>query len=327
MKKIVVGLSISLLSSSVFAIENGTAVDWQNDFDDMVKNNCTGLVIGGNQVLTAAHCTDLTGITFANGDVVNASGRVDHPSYLWASDGSAYDVSIWSLPEAANTQNIHYFADLNIPSIALGDDIKVYGFGGNNPLAYASASITRILDAYKTAFEVTSHIGEVIPGDSGGALLKNNNIVAITRGGGASNNASNSTDLAYAKDFLLEQINGWHYPTVLKGTGTQTIKVQSLHQNGVTENAHATGDVQILGGTCQTQAVISAFDACTYELEVIGTGQLHLSNDEVIDINPVTPTPVPPTTTTPSSGGSGGSLGFLSLLGLAALGRLRKRQV
>ena len=92
----------------------------------------------------------------------------------------------------------------------------------------------------------------------------------------------------------------------------------------MTENAHATGDVQILGGTCQTQAVINAFDTCTYELDVTGSGRLHLSNDEVIDINPVTPTPVPPTPT-PSSGGSGGSLGFLSLLGLAVFGRLRKR--
>ncbi|CAK3642105.1 trypsin-like serine protease [Vibrio lentus] len=325
MKKIAVGLSISLLSSSVFAIENGTGVDWQNDFDDMVKNNCTGLVIGGDQVLTAAHCTDLTGITFANGDVVNASGRVDHPNYLWAPDGSPYDVSIWFLPKSGSTQNIHYFADLSVSGISLGDDIKVYGFGGNNPLSYASAFITRLSDDYKTAFEVTSHTGEVIPGDSGGVSLKDNKIVAITRGGGVNDNVSNSTDLTYAKDFILETVNGWHYPTVLKGTGTQTVKIQSLHQNGVVDSATSSGDVAITGGTCQTLPTINAFDTCTYELEVSGSGQLHLTTNEVIDINPVTPTPVPPPTTTPSSGGSGGSLGVFSLLGLAVFGRLRKR--
>ncbi|MEZ9752033.1 trypsin-like serine protease [Vibrio sp. 10N.261.51.A1] len=325
MKKIVVGLSISLVSSSVFAIENGTTVDWQNDFDDMVKNNCTGLVIGGNQVLTAAHCTDLTSITFANGDVVNASGRVDHPSYLWSGSGSQYDVSVWTLPEAANTKNIHYFADLNVQNVNLGDDIRVYGFGGNYPLSYAVVSIDRLSSSWHTAHQGNVVVGNTIQGDSGGAWFHNNEVIGVHRGSGGS--LTSGTDLHYAKDFLLEQINGWHYPTVLKGTGTQTVKVQSLHQNSVVDSATSSGDVTITGGTCQTLPAIDAFDTCTYELDVSGSGQLHLTTNEVIDINPVTPTPVPPPTTTPSSGGSGGSLGVFSLLGLAVFGRLRKRQV
>ncbi|WP_299143999.1 trypsin-like peptidase domain-containing protein [uncultured Vibrio sp.] len=324
MKKIAVGLSISLLSSSVLAIVNGTVVDWQNDFDDMVKNSCTGMVVGGGNILSAAHCDDSTGITFADGTVMDAVTRDDHPSYLWAADGSPYDVSIWTLSQTAQTQNIHYFADLSVSNIALGDDIKLYGFGGNNPLSYSSASITRLSDDYKTAFEVTSTIGDVTQGDSGGVWLNSDsNIVAINRSIIGSRQTA-GTDLTYAKDFLLEQINGWHYPTVLKGTGTQTIKVQSLHQNPVVDAAYVAGDVEITGGTC-TLSTIEAFDTCTYELDVTGSGQLHLTTNEVIDINPVTAPPEQPPTETPSSG-SGASLGFLSLFGLALFGCLRRKE-
>ncbi len=323
MKKTVVVLSISLLSSSVFAVENGTTVEWQNDFDDMVKNNCTGLVLGGNQVLTAAHCTDLTGITFANGDVVTASERAAHPSYLWSASGSQYDVSVWTLPQTAKTQNIHYLADLNVQNVNLSDDIQVYGFGGNLPLSYATVSIDRLSSSWFTAHQGNAVIGDTIQGDSGGAWMKGDLIVGVHEGSAGA--ITYGTDLHYAKDFLLEKINGWHYPTVLKGMGTQTIKVQSLHQNAVVDAAYVAGDVTITGGTCQTLPAINAFDTCTYELDVTGSGQLHLTPNEVIDINPVTPTPVPPPTTTPSSGGSGGSLGFLSLLGLAVFGRLRQK--
>ncbi|WP_029405253.1 trypsin-like serine protease, partial [Vibrio splendidus] len=91
-KNVIASLILAALSSfQVLAIENGTSVDWQNDFDDQVKNNCTGMIVGGNQVLTAAHCTDLTSITFADGTVMDAVSRDDHPSYLYSSSGSQYD--------------------------------------------------------------------------------------------------------------------------------------------------------------------------------------------------------------------------------------------
>ncbi|MGR5488244.1 GlyGly-CTERM sorting domain-containing protein, partial [Vibrio alfacsensis] len=136
-----------------------------------------------------------------------------------------------------------------------------------------------------------------------------------------------AANLHYAKDFLLEHINGWHYPTVLKGTGMKTIKVQSLHINPTADSAYVDGDVTITGGTCYGNNTINAFDTCTYELDVNGTGTLHLSGSESISINPKVIQPEEPSTP-PSSGGSGGggSMGWLSLLALAVFGRFRNHK-
>ncbi|MFA0464453.1 trypsin-like serine protease, partial [Vibrio sp. 10N.261.45.F1] len=284
MKKTSIAITLSLLSSSAFAITNGTNVDWKNNFDDMVKNNCTGMVVGGDQVLTAAHCIDLTGITFTDGTVTTASRRDDHPNYLYSSSGSQYDVSMWTLPHVAKTQNIHYFADLNTQNIAVGDSLKAYGFGGRNPLAYAEVVIGKLSSVSDVAFEGTATLGEIINGDSGGVWMKNEQVIAITEASSHSR-LSRGTDLHQAKDFILDRVNGWHYQTVLKGTGTKTVKVQSLHKNSVVDAAYTNGDVTITGGTCKTKTTINAFDTCTYTLDVKGTGKLHLTSNEVVDIN------------------------------------------
>ncbi|MFA0210245.1 trypsin-like serine protease, partial [Vibrio artabrorum] len=229
-------LALSLLSSSAFAITNGTNVDWVHDFDDMVKNNCTGLIVGGNQVLTANHCMDLTGITFADGTVMDAVSRYNHPNYVYSNSGDQYDVSVWTLPLAAKVQNIHYFADLNTQTVAVGDSVKAYGFGGRHPLAYAELIVNKLpsssTPSLKTIFESTAIAGDLIQGDSGGVWIHDDNVVGLNFGHSI-DHLSYGTDLSQAKDFLLEKINGWHYPTVLKGNGTQTIKIQSLHQNTV----------------------------------------------------------------------------------------------
>ena len=319
-KNVIASLILAALSSfQVLAIENGTSVDWQNDFDDQVKNNCTGMIVGGNQVLTAAHCTDLTSITFADGTVMDAVSGDDHPSYLYSSSGSQYDVSVWTLPQDAKAQNIHYFADLNASNIHVSDSIEIYGFGGDNPLSYAVASIDKL--PINTTYQYTTSSGLPIQGDSGGMILKNNKVFAI-HVASSHGNLRFGTDLHQTKDFILEKINGWHYPTVLKGTGTQTIKVQSLHQNAVVDAAYVAGDVTITGGTCQTLPTINAFETCTYELNVTGTGQFHLTTDEVININP-TKTPTQPTPN-PSHGSSGGSLNFWGLFALIILILKRK---
>ncbi|GAL14931.1 possible trypsin protease [Vibrio astriarenae] len=118
------------------------------------------------------------------------------------------------------------------------------------------------------------------------------------------------TDLTYAADFILETIDGWHYPTLATANGKTEITVQSLHLNGAVDTAYTDGDAMLVvdESTCITNAV-SSFDTCTYVIESEGgEGTLYLSNDEVIKINAVTATP-------PQEGeSSGGSFGLGSLL-------------
>lgn len=323
LNKLVVVIA-ALSSFQALAIENGTPVDWQNDFDDFVSGNCTGLVIGGDQILTAAHC-GITGnyVVGNDGAEITVNSKTDHPNYTGFSN---YDVSVLEV-DKQKTENINFFADLNIATGVTGDSITGYGFGGS-PSTLKKGHFT-IGIASSSADDRLYHgfaEGSVkaVHGDSGGAWFNSaNNIIAITYGdAGHSVYKGAISDLFYSRDFILEQIDGWHYPTVLNGSGTQTVKVQSLHQNSVVDAAYVAGDVVITGGTCQSLATINAFDTCTYELDVNGTGQLHLTSNEVIDINPPE-APVTPPVTTPSSGGSGGSLGFLSLFGLLVWGRFR----
>ncbi|MFA0154499.1 trypsin-like serine protease [Vibrio sp. 10N.261.46.A3] len=306
MKKTLLALWLSALSSSSFAITNGTVVDWQSDFDDYVSGNCTGLIIGGDQILTAAHCGIPDNVVVTHdGSYLDVVSKVDNPNYSFTTD---YDVSILNIGTQPN-QNIRFFSDLNNPTASVGDAVHTYGFAGSlTELKRGDFSVMRVSDAshYRMYHEYAAGISQTENGDSGSAWFNaSDEIIGVTSGGDA------FADLFYSKDFILETVDGWHYPTVLKGTGTQTVKVQSLHQNGVTDSAYATGDVQLVGGTCQTLATINEFDTCTYELDVIGTGQLHLSSDEVIDITPE----------------SGGSLSVWGLSLIALLGLRRRKAI
>ena len=99
-----------LLSSNAYAVTNGTSVNW-NDYQDMVEMSCTGTVIAGKFILTAAHCSNDDYIRFSDNTTTSSIARADHKDSSLS--GAQVDVSLWTLPTNRNLTQIHYFADLN----------------------------------------------------------------------------------------------------------------------------------------------------------------------------------------------------------------------
>ncbi|MDD9158070.1 trypsin-like serine protease [Aliivibrio sp. S4TY2] len=313
-----------LLSSNAYAVTNGSSVNW-NNYQDMVEMSCTGTVIAGKFILTAAHCSNDDYIRFSDNTTTSSIARADHKDSSLS--GAQVDVSLWTLPTNRNLTQIHYFANLNNRNlVANNEKLRLFGFGSTNydeqPLHYATVKAS--FDSIRPQVIDGNPIGQGsgIDGDSGGAWLnKDEQIVAINKsiiGNDDGTTTTFGTNLHYAKDFILENINGWHYPTLANtSNGSTTIKVQSLHDplsGQINDIAYTSGEATITGGTCFQASDIQPFSTCTYTVE--GTGTLHLSDSESITIKPA-----------PESGGgdSGGSLGFLSIIGLLGLGLIRKK--
>ena len=182
-------------------------------------------------------------------------------------------------------------------------------------------------------------------GDSGSVWVnEQNEIVGIHKGSDTSSwgtgedtiqvRETYGTNIPYIADWLLEQIDGWHYPTTAKVNGQVTITIQSLHMTNIDDNGfYADGDVSIISNTCGS---VEPYQKCELTIESMGgegrviLGQGKDGSDEVIAINPqesIPMIPIDPPVSQPSGHDkSGGSLGLFSLFGLGgALLRRKKR--
>ncbi|MGR6862527.1 trypsin-like serine protease [Aliivibrio salmonicida] len=197
MKKITFSLVAVALSFNAFAIENGTSVNW-NEYNDFLKlyssdkaESCSGTLIAGKYVLTAAHClmnsrNPIAQIKNATGQEINIIAKNTHPDYYDNYNGGSgnwHDVAISELSNYVDTQQIHFFADLTKNTIKLNDNLRVFGFGRTyEELNYADFTMIDIGKELDSVYGKMIDKGNTAPGDSGGAWLKNNAIVSVHKG-------------------------------------------------------------------------------------------------------------------------------------------------
>ena len=356
MKLTPIAALLSLTSLPALAIENGIALDWQQH-DNLVEMNCTGTIIGGDLVLTADHCKwdsagGLRPVTLSNGAQIETRTQIS--SSIPPTDTAYFDIGLWQL---ASTPTVTAFTPLSLLPANIGEPLTILGFGETQQHLFQA--IKNISTIYDTIY-VTQDIGQgnLVPGDSGGPTLLNNSLIAINQAVGG--DASNHGKLSYkpARDFILNTVNGWHYPTkaTVGQNTTVNVQIQSLIQSNdgvgaidLTTLVNTTGDVTIGNISCVAQELdamnqlplatktdIKPFDVCTLPLTSNGdegtvtiTDPTGNNKDAVIVINKkvVTPPVTDPSTDKNNSNGGGcGSMGLMAIFSLLLAGLLRRNQ-
>ena len=236
---------------------------------------------------------------------------------------------LMALMELESRVETHQISFLTLDEINIGDRITFYGYSTGELVSGIQKAIEGSEFTPQVLNQANIGQGAAKSGDSGAPVINGaKNIVAVLNEISGIDDeglglGSKSSRITYSKDFILNTINGWHYPTLAVTTnGSVTIEVQSLHVASVIDDATPSGDIAIIGGTCW-DASIEPFDTCTYELSSDNNeeGTLTLGEGEVITVNKgkTTPPPVP--------GDDGGSLGWLALLGLIGVRASRQRHI
>lgn len=298
MSKKIYFLSIALLfSANALAIKNGQPVDNKNYQSIIHSQSCSGTILGGKWVLTAEHCSTKEDtypqiITSYDNKRTLVSQQINYRD--WNSNGSDIDAALWRLPHNIDINHITIITPSPVQS---GEDVTIFGYGGtDNQLNKTTHRIINRSDfapEYAVSLDDYNH-GQTVGGDSGAPYLNNNNhLVAIHKGSQFQPNLQSglaiATKVSAFKDFILDTINGWNYPTNINNiSGNYTITVQSLYNDIIQDQATTTGDVSIdfNKSTCSNKNLISPYDTCTYVITSNGQrGTLDLSPTESIIIN------------------------------------------
>ncbi|WP_045497654.1 trypsin-like serine protease [Vibrio hyugaensis] len=331
MTKLWIGVLTAGLCSNAWAVIDGEPVDWQAHDNTVEISKCTGTRIGGAFVLTAAHCETNVGLTWIKDAYHDEYQYIVESVYLHPNYVPNYvteDVALAKLSTPTDYAHIQFLADLSAPTYVQDAPITIDGFGGlnNQPPARAAYKMHYKVQNYPFRIEATQIAnGFLTGGDSGSAWINDSNEIMAVSSGISSEGVNNDQtiggrDLHYAADFILDTVNGWHYPTIATAKGRTTIEVQSLHRGGAVDTAYTSGDATIIAeeSSCLT-GTIAPFERCTYVIDSGGgKGTLHLSDTESIRLNNAS--------SGGSSGGdSGGSAGWATLLALLGCWHSRRK--
>jgi hypothetical protein len=324
MKKSLSAIALMMAVSPVYAITDGEALDPVSNPQFVKLKNCSGTVIGNKFVLTAGHCGDGSGSLVMDGNNKTSTviKTVIHPRYD-PDTSRVFDVALWELNSPMETGFISTTEPVkdviySISGWANGTlkTAKMLAIGPENPLFSE--------DAFELLYNPLAGIGtgKSSPGDSGGPCYDEKGVWGTIHGSGGQGDGSYISSCQrvtneHTRQWILETVNGWSYPLSAKGDGVLTLKVQSIHPSTEVFAPWTDGTLELISNSCAGTA--NPLDVCT--LQVKGSGKLHITNADQVEVNKPIDPPEPPKPEEGGSGGGGstGPLWLLSLLGAAVL--------